>query len=51
MLKRLINLLDSQKQCTKDPKCHRVDGHADRCKSFGVVLVEKAEQWIKEKLR
>lgn len=51
MLKRLINLIDSQKQCSRDPACHRVDKHDGPCKSLGVVLVEKAEKWIKEKLR
>ncbi len=51
--KRLISLIapaDTQRQCTRDPGCHRIDKHDGACKSLGVVLVEKAEAWIKEKL-
>lgn len=44
--KRIINVLvpeDAEKQCARDPDCHRLDGHGGGCKTFAVVLVEKAE--------
>lgn len=51
--KRLINIIaadDAQKQCRKDAGCHRIDGHDGDCKTLAVVLVEKAERWIRSKI-
>jgi hypothetical protein len=44
-MKKLIDIVagDADRQCKKDPQCHRFDGHADACKTFGRVLAEKAE--------
>ncbi len=53
LAKRLANVLaasDAQKQCARDPECHRLDGHEGDCKGLRTVLVEKAEAWLKEKL-
>lgn len=51
--KRIIDRIaveDVKTQCTKDPQCHRKNGHADRCQSFAVVMLAKAEAWIRGKL-
>jgi hypothetical protein len=53
LAKRLIDRLvteDVAIQCTKSPECHRKDGHDGDCKSLGVVLVQKAERWVRGKL-
>lgn len=38
---------DAKIQCARDPQCHRRNGHADRCQSFAVVMLAKAERWIR----
>lgn len=48
--KRILDRLasdDAKAQCKKDPNCHRKDGHAERCQTFAVVMLAKAQRWIR----
>jgi hypothetical protein len=46
MWKRLVDVVapeDAQRQCMRDPKCHRLNDHPPPCKTFGVAMAEKLE--------
>lgn len=49
-MKKLINIIsgDAERQCKKDPACHRFDGHESECKTFAVVVAEKLEAGVRD---